>query len=130
MDAAEWQRATEHASRERDGRLRRRLLAALFECRTSPSGWTGALKLRDMADSVAADDQRFQTEQHCVALLRDLAIKRLAEERRKSQKRGQVFGLRHLKYRIRAAGLDLHLEAVPPDPLIDDDRVDLASNGA
>ncbi len=124
MDPAEWQRATEHALRERDRRLRRRLLAALFDCRTSPSGWTGALKLRDMADNASsAEEERFQTELHCVALLRDLATKGLAEERRKAQKRGQVFGLRHLKYRILAAGLDLHLEAAPPDPLIDDDRV-------
>ena len=123
MEEHELRRAIENASRERDRRLRRRLLGLLFESRASPTGWTGALKLRDMADAASSKDQRFQSEQHCIALLRDLVIKGLAKERRKATKRGQVFGLRHLKYRILAAGLELHLEAAPPDPLIDDDRL-------
>jgi len=54
---------------------------------------------------------------------RDLTIKKLIKERRKKRRRGEAFSLRHLKYRLLALGLDLHLKVAPPDPLIDDDRI-------
>lgn len=123
MDKAEWKHALTEAAKARDRRLRRQLLTALFECRASPSGWTGAVTLRDLAEAVFSDDQRFENEQHCIALLRDLLVKGLVEERQKTRRRDETFSLKHLEYRILGPGLNLHLEAAPPDPMIDDDRV-------
>lgn len=123
MDEDMGDKGSEHATRQRDRRLRRQLLATLFQMRISPSGWTGATTLRDTVDGVMPNDQCFESECHCIGMCRDLSISGLIEERKISRRRGEEFGLRHLEYRITAAGLALHLQSAPPNSLVDDDRI-------
>jgi hypothetical protein len=123
MDAFSRNIGLEHAARMRDRRLRKKLLVTLFDLRVNPSGWTGAVTLRDAVDAAISEDQRFESELHCIGLCRDLSISGLAEERLSSRRRGDNFGLHRLEYRITAAGLALILESAAPNPLVDDDRL-------
>jgi hypothetical protein len=124
MDSKEWLHALKYAAMQRDRRLRRHLLTALYKCLSSPSGWTGAIKLQDIVNGLAPPDQGFEDDEHCLGLLRQLQIKGLIEERKTPRRRDERFGLRHVEYRILALGLSLHNESAPPDPDIDDDRVE------
>jgi hypothetical protein len=95
----------------------------LFECRISPSGWTGAMALRDATEAAEPGTEHFDSDGHFLGLCRDLAIKGLSEERQKPRRRSETFGLRHLEYRILAVGVSLHLGSIPPDPDIEDGRI-------
>jgi len=109
--------------RVRDRRLRRRLLTTIFELRTGRSGWASAELLRDVVNDVSPPDEGFETDQHCLGLLRDLEIKGLIQERQTKSRKGEKFGLGHLQYRILGLGISLENESVPPDPDIYDDRI-------
>jgi hypothetical protein len=119
----EIKRGFELAGRARDRRLRRQLLALLYDARSNQSLWTSAVTLRDAIDAVVPEDQRFESDRHCIALCRDLSISGLADERNTRVPRGTKFGLAHLEFRVTAGGLNLLLENSPPNPLVDDDRI-------
>lgn len=123
MNSDDWQHALKYAAMQRDRRLRRHILAALYRCLSSPSGWTSAIKLQDIVNALAPSDQGFEDAEHCLGLLRGLQIKGLVEERKTTRRRQERFGLQHVEYRILAPGLSLYNESAPPDPDIDDDRI-------
>jgi hypothetical protein len=123
MDRFEQQQMRENIIRSRDRTLRKQLLAALFELRASPSGWTSATTLRDGVIGIDLDNAEQEQDDYWIGLLRDLHIKGLIEERQKPRKRGETFSLKHLEYRLLSPGLSLHLESAPPDPDIDDGRI-------
>jgi hypothetical protein len=77
--------------------------------------------LRDIVDNIAYADG-FETEEHCIGLLRDLEIKGLIKGKQAKRRRGEKFALRHL-CRILGLGISLQNESIPRDPDIDDGRV-------
>ena len=114
----------ELANRKRDKRLRRKLLNTLKLSRAhSPSGYLGGETLRDLVDGVMARDQRFEDERHALELMLDLVNGGYAERKNLTRRRNEQFGLRHVELRITDKGLKLWSEEIPPDPLIDDDRI-------
>lgn len=115
----------EEAQKARDRRLRRQLLvvmeSALAHFRT---GLVGGEFLRDQANSLAARDQRFENDAHCLRLCRELVNKGLAEEQTgKRQQRGEPFGLAHVAFRITDKGGRLRRQEIEVDPDVDDDRM-------
>jgi hypothetical protein len=113
----------ERANRERDRRLRKRLLSTLHMARTGPTGELGAQTLVDLVNSVMPPDQQFESDDHAIALIRDLVAKELATERTINLRRGERFCLRHLAVKVTAEGSSLINETLPPDPDIDDERI-------
>lgn len=113
----------QRADWERDKRLRRRLLQMLYLARSeSPTGFLGATMLVDLVNSPLPSDQRTKDDRHAIGLLRDLVHKQLATEELVGLRRSDELALKHLKYRITAAGSGLMLETRPADPDIDDER--------
>jgi hypothetical protein len=123
MDEAEFRLGMQHAERAHDRRLRKHLLALLYELRSTPSGWAGAITLRDAIDGLMPPGQGFASDNHCIGICRDLSISGLAEERSTLRRKRDKFGLQWLEYRITAAGIALITESAPPNPLVDDDRL-------
>src|SRR5881227_3432451 len=99
MNATEQEHFHQQILRSRDRRNRRHLLAALFELRASPSGWSSAVTLRDAAEIMEPISGQEGHEDYWIGLLRDLQIKGLIEERQRRRKRNKAFSLRHLEYR-------------------------------
>ena len=124
-EEAEFNFALKHAALAHDRRLRKHVLAVLYELRISLSGWTGAIALRDTIGSVMPPDEGFVNDDHCIGICRDLTISGFTEERLNQRRRGNKFGLKWLEYRITMAGLALVTESAPPNPLVDDDRVQI-----
>lgn len=115
----------EQAQRERDRRLRRWILTALNHAKCH--GITGDLDgvtLRDVVDSGLAAGQKFEDEQHAIGLVRDLVSKQMVQEVKTGLRRGERFGLKHMRVRILDKGARLLNETLPVDPDIDDERVE------
>lgn len=114
----------EQANRQRDRRLRRRMLSTLHLSRAmSPRGGLGGRALKDLVDGVMPGGQGFEGDRHAMELARDLVNKGLAEESRLPMRRGQAFGLDFAFFKVTAKGSGLVEETVPPDADIDDDRI-------
>lgn len=112
------------ARKERDKRLRRRMLSTLRLARAmSPKGGLSGRSLRDNVDGVMPTDQQTENDEHALGLLRDMTAKGYFEESPLPRRRGQSFGLDYLFYRITARGVSLWEESIPPDPDVDDDRI-------
>ena len=108
----------------RDRRLRKRLLLALHAARVRPqSGWASGRFLYDLVDGATPGGEQFESDLHLLGLLRDLVNAKLAEERDDRARENQAFGIDALSYRITSHGSALALEAVDPDPLVEDGRV-------
>jgi hypothetical protein len=114
----------EVANRQRDRRLRRRLLNTLHLARAmSPRGGMSGRTLKDLVDGVMPPEQKFEDDGHALALMRDLANKDLFAEEALPRRRGQSFGLDYVFFRITAKGSGIWEETVPADPDIDDERL-------
>jgi hypothetical protein len=112
------------AEHRRDRRLRKRLLLALHAARVRPhSGWASGRFLYDLVDGATPGGQRFESDLHMLGLARDLVHAKLAEERDDRRRENEPFGLDVLSYRVTSHGSALALEAVDPDPLVEDGRV-------
>lgn len=113
------------AKRERDKRLRRGILMALYNAmNNSPTGELSGRSLKDQAQTGVPFDQKFEDDVHAMGLMRYMVIKGYATERSLTRHKGEQFGLDHLAFRITSQGVELHLERRPADPDVDDDRVD------
>ena len=110
---------------ERDKRLRRGILRALYVAmQNSPSGELSGLSLKDEAELGLPFDQKFTDDVHAMGLMRHMVLKGYATERSAGRRKGELFGLRHLVFRITSQGAELHMENREPDPDVDDDRID------
>lgn len=117
---ADW----EEFRRQRDRRLRRRLLETLYNARAfAPSGWYGARSLVDLVNTAAPADANIEDEAHAMALLRDLENKGLVEHRDTRTRKLQAYGLTYLDARITARGSSLMEETLPADSDIEDERI-------
>ena len=111
-----------------DRRRRRKLLAAAyFLCAAAPTGMVPARTLVDAAHGLLPDGQGFaggpSGDGAALALVRDLVTAGLLREEAMIRRRGQLFGLDHLRIGMTEAGASLHLEQREPHPLVDDERV-------
>lgn len=114
----------EAAKHQRDRRLRRLLLVAVYESRGEalPLGARTAIYA---AEAAAGNGQGFEDDQHAVQLIQDLADKELV--------RRDVVGLRvhqrlrpeHVTLRITDKGSRLIREQIAPDPDVYDDRLEV-----
>ncbi len=116
--------STDVAEHRRDCRLRKRILQALHATRVRPaSGWTDGRFLFDLIDGALPGGQRFESDLHLLGLLRDLVNARYVEERDDRSREIDPFLLDSLSFRITAMGSAMTLEAIDPDPLIEDGRL-------
>ena len=113
MDAAE---------RERDKRIRRRMLFVLHEARSSPKNGLHARLLCDVLRRSMAHGQSITDDGHAMGLIRDLVNAGYVTETRLERRRGQEHGIDTMFVQITAKGSQLWLEQIPPDPLVDDNR--------
>jgi hypothetical protein len=116
----------ERAQRERDKRLRRLLLMAMDSAKAmGPTGELNGITLRDVVVAGLPDAEQFEDDTHCIALIRELVGKGMAQERRRTLRRGERFGLVHMQLKItdRGAGLLRERPDIPQDPDIDDERI-------
>ena len=111
--------------KKRDARLRRKLLFVLYLARAnSPTGFISGRRLVDDAGGLAARDCGFESDDHALALARDLCNAGYATEKPLGYlRRGERFGLDHCQFAITSIGTKLHLEQMPPDVLVDDERI-------
>lgn len=115
----------EQANRERDKRLRRSILTALQNAkRYGINGDLDGITLRDVVNAGLPEQQGFEDEQHMIGLVRDLVGKAMVDEQRKDLRRGERYGLRHMRLKILDKGTRLLNETIAPDPDIDDERVE------
>ena len=115
---------TDHAEHRRDQRLRKRLLQVLNAARVRPEfGWAGGRFIYDIVDGAIPGGQRFDSDQHMLGLMRDLVAGGYVEERDDRTHNWQAMGVDSLSYRITNLGTALVLEAVDPDPLVEDTRL-------
>ena len=114
----------EHAERLRDLRLRRRILQVLHAARVRPEfGWAGGRFIYDIVDGALPGGQRFNGDEHMLGLMRDLVAGGYVEERDDRTRNWQSLGVDYISYRITNLGTALVLEAVDPDPLVEDTRM-------
>jgi hypothetical protein len=111
-----------------DRRRRRKLLAAAYVlCAGAPTGLIPARTLVDAADSLLPEGQGFRGgpsgDGEALTLIRDLVTAGLLREEAMIRRRGQLFGLDHLRIGMTEAGASLHLEQREPHRLVDDERV-------
>ena len=115
---------TDQAEHRRDQRLRKRLLQVLNAARVRPDfGWAGGRVIYDIGDGALPGGQRFDSDQHMLGLMRDLAAGGYVEERDDRTHNWQTLGVDYTSYRITNLGTALVLEAVDPDPLVEDSRM-------
>jgi hypothetical protein len=109
-------------NKKRDARLRRSLLWTLDFCKNErPGGLVPGQKLMDWSDIKGGG---FENENHALSLIRDLINLELVTEKTAILRhKFEKFGLRHMEYGITAKGKSLLDEHLPPEPLIDDERV-------
>lgn len=113
----------EAAERQRDARLRRVLLMSLHRARVSPKGGLHGRTLIDQASAATLPGDEFQGDVHALGLARDLVGKGYVSETDERTRRGQLFGLDYLFFRITAKGSDLADERIPADPMVEDERL-------
>lgn len=115
---------TDQAENRRDRRLRKRLLLALHATRVRPEGgWASGRFLYDLVDGATPGGQRFDSDLHMLGLIRDLVNAGHADERDDRQSAEESYAIDTLSYRITASGSALALEAIEPDPLVEDSRL-------
>src|SRR5215218_2506885 len=115
---------TDQAEHKRDRRLRKRLLQVLNAARVRPqSGWAGGRFICDVVDGALPGGQCFESDEHMLGLMRDLVGGGYVEERDDRTRVWQKPGLDLVSYRITNLGTALVLEAVDPDPLVEDSRL-------
>lgn len=112
----------EHAKRERDKRLRRGLLFALYTNRRS-SCWTVGRTLRDLFSPASTSRDKLDDDRHAEQLLTDLVSHGVAESNDTRTHKTQRQSFDYMEYRITAKGTDLIDEAIPAIPSIDDPRI-------
>ena len=116
---------TDFAEHRRDRRLRKRLLLALHAARVRPAaGWVDGRFLYDLVDGALPGGQRFASDLHMLGLTRDLVNRRYVEERDDRRRADDPFALDALSFRVTAHGTALVVEAIDPDPLVEDQRAD------
>ena len=114
----------DHAEHKRDLRLRKRCLQILHAARVRPeSGWMTGRFVYDCVDGALPGGQRFESDEHLLGLLRDLISAGYVEERDDRTREWQHPSLDWTSYRITNLGTALVLEAVDPDPLVEDSRL-------
>src|SRR4051794_27369227 len=114
----------DQAEHRRDRRLRKRLLQVLHAARVRPEfGWASGRFVYDVVDGAAPGGQRFESDDHLLGLMRALIAAGYVEERDDRTRDWEPCGLDYVSYRITNHGSALVLEAVDPDPLVEDDRV-------
>ena len=107
------------AEHRRDRRLRKRLLQALHAVRVRPEGgWVTGRVAFDLVDGAEPGGQRFDSDIHCLGLLRDLVNSGYAEER-DDRRRREPFTLDIVSFRVAAAGSAVALDLVDADPLVE-----------
>ena len=115
---------TDQAEHRRDQRLRKRLLQVLNAARVRPDfGWASGRFIYDIVDGALPGGQRFESDEHMLGLMRDLVAGGYVEERDDRTHNWQTLGVDYISYRITNLGTALVLEAVDPDPLVEDTRV-------
>jgi hypothetical protein len=114
---------SEKAILERDRRLRRQLLFALYLSLNAPKAGMYGAALVTNVNEVADAGMEFDDADHALRLMRDLANKGLILEQRLTRRRGQAFGPEFLFLRITDRGAQLCREEIEPDRDIYDDRV-------
>lgn len=110
---------------QRDKTARRLILNAvkLAQAYAARGGLSGASLLDQVNGSMAWDRQLEGDD--AVRLVREMETAGYVRLELGTIRRGELFGLKHLDLvAITAKGLDLWAEKLPPDPLIDDDRVE------
>ena len=114
----------DQAEHKRDRRLRKRLLQVLNAARVRPDrGWAGGRFIFDIVDGAIPGGQRFESDEHMLGLMRDLIAGGYVEERDDRAYTWQAQGVDYVSYRITNLGTALVLEAVDPDPLVEDSRL-------
>src|SRR5215203_4438449 len=115
---------TDQAEHRRDQRLRKRLLQVLNAARVRPDfGWAGGRFIYDIVDGALPGGQRFDSDEHMLGLMRDLVAGGYVEERDDRTHNWQTLGVDFISYRVTNLGTALVLEAVDPDPLVEDSRI-------
>jgi hypothetical protein len=113
----------DYAEHKRDRRLRKRILQALHAARVRPdAGWMSARFLYDLVDGALPGGQQFDSDLHLLGLVRDLVNAGYVLERDDRRHVNQPFSLDTLSFRITSQGTALALEAIDPDPVIEDSR--------
>jgi hypothetical protein len=108
---------------KRDRRLRRRLLEALYESRVSPMGGIGGRTAVDVIDSAMPEDQRFDNDDHALALLIDLRDGGYVEMLDRRTRKLQRWCVDYMFLKITDKGSRLIREEIPVDPAIEDERL-------
>ena len=120
----------DYAEHKRDRRLRKRVLLALHAARVRPqAGWMSGRFLYDLIDGALPGGQRFDSDLHLLGLARDLVNAGYAQERDDRQRENEPFSLDTLSFRVTSHGTALVLEAIDPDPLVEDSRWPTARTG-
>lgn len=117
----------ERAKNLRDRRLRRSLLFTLHASRHSATGGINGQTLADVVESACADGQGFEDGDHLIRLVRDLENKQMAAVQVGGLRRGQRLRPDHLHVKVLDKGSRLMNETEPPDPDIDDERIEVKS---
>jgi hypothetical protein len=111
--------------RRREKRLRRRILMVLFLCRQSPMGGVNARTLVEKIE----ETMNFEGDGHALALVRDLVGAGYASEKPLPRRRGEDVSLDSIFVSITDKGTKLWREAIPADPLIEDNRAETGGVG-
>lgn len=114
----------DRAEHRRDKRLRKRLLQVLHAARVRPEyGWASGRFVYDVVDGALPGGEQFESDEHLLGLMRDLIAAGYVEERDDRTRGWQIFGVDWVSYRITNHGTALVIEAIDPDPLVEDDRL-------
>lgn len=113
----------EPLKRDRDRRLRRKLLDVLYLSRGAPLGGLNGRPLVIATDNSMAPGLHLEDDRHAMDLIRDLENKGLVTVERKMRPRGTSFGPDHIVVKITDRGSQLCREAIDPDPDVHDQRV-------
>jgi hypothetical protein len=99
------------------------LLDVLQAARVGPRGGVYGRRLKDALDAILPPGDQFDSDEHVQHLLADLAGKDLVQTADERSRKSQPHGLDHLFVRITAKGSALLNENAPPDPDVEDDRL-------
>src|SRR5688500_14600975 len=90
------------AKRNRDKRLRRRILMTLYIARGFGNGRLSGRALKENAEGGMPSDQQFEDDTHAMSLIRDMILKGYVEEHKRQRRRGEQPGLEHVELSITA----------------------------
>lgn len=114
---------TTAANIQRNRRLRRRFLSALYSSRHSGDGWVTGRFIKDIVFRYLSRHDKAVGDDEVRGLLRDLVAKGYAEERDDRDYKHQAESIDYTSYRITGGGVSLIEESTGPDPDIEDDRI-------